>query len=127
MISAKKHFMNQWQVVNCRVNVGNVIGYFAKSQTASWKAIGRFEEKSEGGNFTTQSPGLLPQQDIIQIFSAVPRLMTGIRNNLGRPQQNLPVHSDCPSLRRHHTKIIQEAYVSTEKRVRMLRRRNRRC
>ena len=84
MISAKKHFMNQWQVVNCRVNVGNVIGYFAKSQTASWKAIGRFEEKSEGGNFTTQSPGLLPQQDIIQIFSAVPRLMTGIRNNLGR-------------------------------------------
>ena len=84
MISAKKPFMNQWQVVNCRVNVGNVIGYFAKSQTASWKAIGRFEEKSEGGNCTTQSPGWLPQQDITQIFSAVPRLMTGIRNNLGR-------------------------------------------
>jgi hypothetical protein len=47
----------------------------------------------------------------------------GIRNNLDKllvntadnfdhiKIQRLQVHSDCASLRRHHTKIIQEAYV----------------
>ena len=53
VIAAKKNFLNQCQVVNCRVNEGDVIGYLAKSQAASWKARGRFEEKSEGGELPT--------------------------------------------------------------------------
>ena len=55
VITTKKNFLNQWEVVNCRVNVGDVIGDLAKSQAASWKARGRFVEKSEGGNCTTHS------------------------------------------------------------------------
>ena len=51
---------------NCRVNEGDVIGYLAKSQAASWKAKGRFEEKSEGGELPTvklaTSAGQMPDK-----------------------------------------------------------------
>ena len=55
VITTKDAFLNQWEVVNCRVHVGDVIGDLDTSQAASWKAKGRFEEKSEGGNCTTHS------------------------------------------------------------------------
>ena len=54
-IAAKKNFVNQWQVGNCRVNVGDVIGCLAKFQVARGETRERFEEKSEGGNSTTHS------------------------------------------------------------------------
>ena len=55
VIAAKRNFVNQWQVGNCRVNVGDVIGCLAKSQVARRETRKRFEGKSEGGNSTTQS------------------------------------------------------------------------
>jgi hypothetical protein len=63
VIAAKKNFLTQWQVVSCRVNVDGVTRNLAKSQAAIREASERFEEKSEGGNCATQSPGGLPQQD----------------------------------------------------------------
>ena len=55
VITTKKNFLNQWEVFNCRVNVGDIIGDLAKSEAASWKAKGRFLKKSEGGYCTTHS------------------------------------------------------------------------
>ena len=55
VVTAKKNDLNQWEVVNCRVNVGDVIGDLAKSQAVRRKARVRFEEKSEGENSTTHS------------------------------------------------------------------------
>ena len=37
VITAKKNYLNQCQVINCRVNVGDVTGSLAKSQAASRK------------------------------------------------------------------------------------------
>ena len=61
MITAKKNFMNQWQVGNCRVNVEGVSGCLAKSQVARRDTRERFEEKSEG--VAAQSQSWLTQQD----------------------------------------------------------------
>ena len=49
VIFAKKNCLNQCQLVNCRVNGGDVIGNLAKSQAASREARERFEVKSEEG------------------------------------------------------------------------------
>ena len=58
MIASKKKFLNQWQEINCTVNVNGDPGILPKSQAVIRKALVRFDEKSEEGNCATQIPSV---------------------------------------------------------------------
>ena len=77
MITSKKNYLTQWQVVRCSVKLDGVTGILAKSPAATREAEERFEEKSEGGDCATHSPSGPTQQDSEQSCSILDTSVAG--------------------------------------------------